>query len=121
MSRHTPTVAAGALYDPATPATRIRLDSPAWQAWLAAPTTIRFAYPLHDQWQGYIAGFMTVRKEGRRRGGACWTVYRRVGPRLRKLYLGRAEAVTHARLEAIAQVLLAEATMRKEGGPMDTR
>lgn len=119
MSRHTPTVAAGALYDPTTPASRIRLDGPAWQAWLAAPTTTRFAYPLDDRQRGYIAGFMTVRKEGRRRGSAYWTVYRRVGARLRKVYLGRAETVTHARLEAIAQVLLAEATMRKEGGPMD--
>jgi hypothetical protein len=119
MSRHTPTVAAGALYDPATPATRIRLDSSAWHAWLAAPTTTRFAYPLHNQQRGYIAGFMTVRKEGRRRGGTYWTVYRRVGARLRKLYLGRAETVTHARLEAIAQDLLTEATTRKEGGPMD--
>ena len=119
MSRHTPTVAAGTLYDPATPASHIRLDSPAWQAWLAAPTTTCFAYPLHDQRRGYIAGFMTVRKEGRRRGGAYWTVYRRVGAQLRKVYLGRAETVTHARLEAIAQGLLAEATTSKEGGTMD--
>ena len=121
MSRHTPTVTGGALYDPATPASRIRLDSPAWQAWLQAPTTTRFAYPLDDRRRGYIAGFMTVRKEGRRRGGAYWTVYRRVGARLCKLYLGRAEVVTHARLEAIAQALLAEAHKRKEGGLMDAR
>ncbi len=120
MSRHTPTVAAGALYDPATPASHIRLDSPTWHTWLEAPTTTRFAYPLHDQQRGYIAGFMTVRKEGRRRGGAYWTVYRRGGPRLRKVYLGRSATVTLDRLEAIAQGLLAEATMRKEGSPMAT-
>ena len=120
MSRHTPTVAADALYDPATPATRIRLDSPAWHAWLAAPSTTCFAYPLHDQRRGYIAGFMTVRKEGRRRGGAYWTVYRRVGAQVRKVYLGRSAAVTQDRLEAIAQGLLAEAIMRKEGSTMDT-
>jgi len=87
MSRHTPTVAAGARYNPATPASRIRLASPTWHAWLAAPTTARFAYPLHDQQCGYIAGFMIVRKESRRRGGAYWTVYRRVGVQVRKVYL----------------------------------
>ncbi len=119
MSRHTPTVAAGALYDPATPASRIRLDSPAWQVWLEAPTTTRFAYPLDDRRRGYIAGFMTVRKEGRRRGGAYGTVYRRVGAQVRKVYLGRSTAVTPDRLEAIAQDLLAEATTSKEGGKMD--
>ncbi len=120
MSRHTPTVAAGALYDPATPAPRIRLDSPAWHAWLEAPTTTRFAYPLHDQQRGYIAGFITVRKEGRQRGGAYWTVYRRVGVQVRKACLGRSAAVTRDRLEAIAQGLLAQATMREEGSTTDT-
>lgn len=121
MSRHTPTVSAGALYDPATPAASIRLDSPAWRAWLEAPPAARFTYPLHDRRAGDIAGFMTVRKEGRRRGGWYWTAYRRAGGRLRKIYLGRAAAVTHARLEAIAQALLAEAQRRKEGNPVGKR
>jgi LuxR family maltose regulon positive regulatory protein len=121
MSRSTPTVSAGSLYDPAAPAPGIRLDGPAWPTWLEAPTTTRFAYPLFDPAVGYIVGFMTVRKERRRRGGAYWTAYRRAGGRLRKVYLGRAAAVTPARLEAIAQALLAEAATRKEARAMDGR
>jgi hypothetical protein len=120
MSRSIPDVSAGRLYDPAQPA-GIPLDSAAWWAWLADPTTTRFTYPLHDRRAGYISGFMTVRKEGRQRGGTYWTIYRRLGGRLRKIYLGPAEAVTATRLEAIAQALLAEATARKEGDPMPER
>lgn len=120
MSRSIPAVSAGRLYDPAQPAT-IPLDSAAWWAWLAAPTTTRFTYPLHDRRAGYIAGFMTVRKEGRRRGGWYWGVYRRTGGRLRKIYLGRAAAVTAARLEAIAQGLLADARAGREEGSMSER
>jgi LuxR family maltose regulon positive regulatory protein len=119
MSRHTPTVAGGALYDPATPARRIRLDSPAWSTWLEAPATTRFAYPLVDPAGGYIVGVMTVRKEQRQRGGAYWTAYRRAGARLCKIYLGRSAAVTQARLAATAQALLAETMGSQEGGTMD--
>jgi hypothetical protein len=103
----------GYLYDPATPDRSIRLDTPAWFVWLEEPTTRRFAYPLFDAAKGYIVGVMTVRKERRVRGGAYWTVYRRGPGHLHKVYLGRTSAVTHARLEAIAQ-LLREAT---SGGP----
>jgi LuxR family maltose regulon positive regulatory protein len=120
MSRSIPDVSAGRLYDPAL-VTAIPLDSAAWRAWLEDPATTRFTYPLHDRRAGAIAGFMTVRKEGRRRGGWYWTAYRRAGGRLRKVYLGRAAAVTRARLEAIAQTLLAEAQQRKEGQAMRER
>lgn len=116
MSAKTPTVSAGGLYDPAAP-DRIDLDSPAWWAWLAAPTTTRFAYPLYDPAVGYTIGFMTVRKEGRQRGGRYWTAYRRAGARLRKVYLGRSETVTAARLQAIAEVLRAEASRQTNRGP----
>ncbi len=105
MSAKTPLVSAGALYDPATPTRGIRLDTPAWLAWLEAPTTTRFTYPLFDPAVGYVVGFMTVRKERRQRGGAYWTAYRRAGSRLRKVYLGRSATVTQARLQAIAAVL----------------
>lgn len=121
MSRHTPTVSAGALYDPATPAASIRLDSPAWRAWLEASTTTRFAYPLYDPAVGFIVGCMTVRKERRPRGGAYWSAYRRIGDRLRKVYLGRSAAVTPDRLEATAQILLAGAATRKEACAMNGR
>jgi len=120
MSRSIPEVSAGRLYASAW-AAGIPLDSAGWQAWLADPATTRFTYPLYDRRAGYTSGFMTVRKEGRQRGGAYWTVYRRTGGRLRKTYLGPAAAVTATRLEAIAQALLAEATAHTEEGTMDER
>ncbi len=91
-----------------------RLDTPAWVAWLNDPATTSFAYPVDNPGEGYIEGFMTVRKERRGRGGAYWTAYWtaywRVGGRLRKAYLGRADAVTMARLRAIAAAWLAQRT-----------
>lgn len=105
MSRHTPTIFSHSLTDPVTPDSRIRLDSPAWFAWLEAPTTTRFAYPLFDPAVGYSVGFMTVRTEHRQRGGAYWTAYRRAGHQLRKIYLGRASAGTQTRLQAVAATL----------------
>lgn len=89
-------------------AERIRLDTPAWFAWLAAPTTASFAYPVDNPAHGYIAGFMTVRKERRARGGSYWTAYWRVAGRLRKVYLGRTNALTDARLQAVAAAWLAQ-------------
>ncbi len=85
-----------------------RLDTPAWVAWLDDPATTSFAYPVDNPAQGYIEGFMTVRKEARARGGAYWTAYWRVGGRLRKAYLGHATAVTTTRLRAIAAAWLAQ-------------
>lgn len=120
MSRSIPDVSARRLYDSAR-AAGIPLDSAAWQARLADPATTRFTYPLHDRRAGAVTGFMTVRKERRQRGGGYWTVYRRAGGRVRKVYLGQAEAVTAARLEAIAQGLLAEAMTRREEATMDER
>jgi LuxR family transcriptional regulator, maltose regulon positive regulatory protein len=103
MSAKTPTVSAHWVYDPAQPASGIRLDTPAWRGWLEAETTTRFAYPVFDPAHGYVAGFMTVRKEQRQRGGTYWVAYRRYQGRLRKVYLGRAHTLTQARLETIAQ------------------
>lgn len=73
MSATTPAVSAGSSWDPASPAASIPLDSPAWLAWPEAPTARRFAYPLVDPARGSSVGFMTARKEGRRRGGASST------------------------------------------------
>ena len=87
---------------------RVPLDSPAWFAWLAAATTTSFAYPVDNTADGYIEGFMTVRKEHRDRGGRYWVAYWRVGGRLRKAYLGRSEAVTAARLQAVAAAWFAQ-------------
>ncbi len=116
MSRHTPTVwvyrAGGEtwaeLEQPTAQMGTIRLESAQWWAWVAASSTTGFAYPLMDRCAGWIAGFMTVRNERRQRGGTYWTVYRRQGGRLRKIYLGPAHTLTHARLEAVAMTLLAE-------------
>ena len=112
MSRSTPTVADGILFDPARPDRLIRLDSPAWRTWLEAPTTTAFAYPLFDPAVGYSLGMMTVRKERRQRGGSYWLAYRRVGGRLCKVYLGGAPAVTAPRLQAIADAFRAAAATR---------
>ncbi len=67
-----------------------------------------FAYPVFDARCGYIVGYMTVRKEARQRGGCYWTVYRRSGGRLRKIYLGTAQRVTRDRLVMVVRQLLAE-------------
>lgn len=84
----------------------IRLDTPAWQTWLEAPTTRSFAYPLYDRQLGYIRGFVTVRKERRSRGSHYWVAYRRTAGRLRKLYLGGSAQLTHQHLAASAQRFL---------------
>lgn len=105
MSATLPAVSTHWLYDPAEGGTPIRLDTPAWIAWLEAPTSTRFAYPVFDAACGYIVGRLTVRKEQAQRGGTYWVAYRRWDGRLRKVYLGRAAAVTQARLEAATHVL----------------
>jgi LuxR family maltose regulon positive regulatory protein len=84
----------------------IRLDSLAWEEWLARPATSSFAYPLFDRAAGWIRGYMTVRKERRARGGAYWVAYRRSGGQLRKIYLGRNSQVTGQRLAAVAAEFL---------------
>ncbi len=100
------------VYD-ATVAGSIRVDSPGWFTWLAAPTTRSFAYPLYDHRQGYIAGFMTVRVERRQRGGGYWVAYRRCGRRLRKAYLGASARLTQACLDQLAQQFLATDQLRR--------
>jgi hypothetical protein len=90
------------LYDP--PRTGgIVLDTAAWWSWLDEPTSNRFSYPVFDPTVGYTDGFMTVRKDRRQRGGWYWSVYRRSGGHIRRIYLGRSAALTQDRLEAIAQ------------------
>jgi LuxR family transcriptional regulator, maltose regulon positive regulatory protein len=116
--RKPPVVAEHWVYGPGLPAAGLRLDRPAWGAWLSAPTTTSFSYPLVDRQCGCIIGFMTVRKEQRQRGGAYWTAYRRQGRTLRKIYLGPSQRITQARLEAVAATLLREGQQRE--GEKDT-
>lgn len=120
MSAKTPTVTltnwpvrnAGWLSGGAQATDAIRLDSPGWFAWLEEAEVTRFAYPIDDPGHGYISGYMTVRKERRQRGQAYWTVYRRCGRQVRKVYIGRTVAVTEARLQAIAWAFLEEERQR---------
>lgn len=93
------------LSDPSAPGADIVVDSAAWFAWLDAPTTTSFSYPLFDPAAGYIMGFMTVRKEQRKRGTSYWSVYRRCQGRVQRVYLGRSVTITDARLNAIATSL----------------
>src|SRR5436305_9812765 len=105
MRMKTPTVSEGAVYAPDLPGGAIRLDTTEWFSWLDAPTTSSFAYPLFDATRGYIIGFMTVRKDRRQRGSAYWSVFRRGGGGMQRVYIGRSVAVTGARLQAIASTL----------------
>ena len=89
------------------PGSSIPLDTPAWLAWLEDPHNNTFSYALHNRPQGYIDGFMTVRKETRPRGGSYWSVYRRWGKKLRKIYVGPSAQLTLSRLEQIAARLRA--------------
>ena len=105
MGINIPRVLDGSVYDPSQAGGAIRLDTAAWMTWLEAPTTRSFSYPLYDEAHGYIDGFMTVRKETRQRGGMYWSVFRRCGGRLRKIYLGPSRMVTQRRLHTIAAAL----------------
>ncbi len=93
------------LSDPSEPGPDIVVDSPAWFEWLESPTTRSFSYPLFDPAGGYIMGFMTVRKEQRKRGTSYWSVYRRCQGRVQRVYLGRSVTITDARLHTIATSL----------------
>jgi hypothetical protein len=100
MSTKTPRVSEAAVYAPELPDGRIQLDSPAWFNWLEQEATRSFSYPLFDARCGYIIGFMTVRKEARQRGGQYWSVYRRQGQRVCKIYLGQSERLLRERERA---------------------
>ena len=105
MPASLPLVRRGILEDPDPTGPAIHLDTPEWFAWLDAPATTRFSYALYNQKEGYIDGFMTVRKESRQRGRRYWAVYRRQGQRIRKVYLGHSSALTLQRLAQVADGL----------------
>jgi hypothetical protein len=103
MVHKVPEVSDGRLWGDQLPGgSSIPLDSPQWFAWLEAATTTSFTYALFNRQQGYIDGFMTVRKERRQRGASYWSAYRRAGGRVRKIYLGRSWLLTQAQLAAAA-------------------
>jgi hypothetical protein len=121
MSATTPRIWADAwsayAYLETPPDERVVLDTPAWVDWLEAPTTASFAYPVVDPSRGYIIGVMTVRKEGRQRGGFYWSAYRRQGGRVRKVYLGPATSLTRARLDEVARSFIADQADQLAPGP----
>jgi len=102
MAKDIPVVSQAILCDPQHAGPSIHVDTPAWFAWLDAPSTTHFSYALFNRAQGYIDGFMTIRKEQRQRGGAYWSVYRRCGQQVCKVYVGPSTALTCAYLEQIA-------------------
>src|SRR3989440_718553 len=76
----------------------LAVETPAWFAWLATAST--FAFTSDN-------GTFTARKEraGNQRGGWYWKAYRTQHGKHSSLYLGKAEALTLERLNAVAQAL----------------
>jgi LuxR family transcriptional regulator, maltose regulon positive regulatory protein len=87
------------------------VETPAWYAWLATATTFAFTSD---------SGTFTARKEraGNKRGGLYWKAYRTQHNKLSSLYLGKAEALTLERLNAVAQAL-AHASSEDATGEVD--
>ena len=100
MARRIPHVAAGVLHvlEPQGGGSRITVGSAAWAAWLRDPATRSFSF------RG-SSGTFTARKERRSGGDEYWSAYRKLGGKLRKVYLGKAEKLTLARLEEAATAL----------------
>ena len=99
------------------------VETSAWYAWLETASSFAFESS---------AGTFTVRKEraGNRRGGWYWKAYRMQRGKLTSRYLGKAETLTLARLQAMADTLVearevnapvslsqvAASEMRRDGG-----
>src|SRR5215208_4731644 len=110
MARRITLVAGGVLRVHEPPGgKRITVDSPAWTTWLRDPATRSFSF------RG-LSGTFTARKERRSGGDEYWSAYRKLGGKLRKVYLGKAEKLTLARLEDAATNLAA----RGEEGELTT-
>src|SRR6185295_18818100 len=96
MARTTARVDRATLVLPERDAGPIRLDTPAWFAWLEHATTFAFTSP---------AGRFTARKERQARGGGYWKAYRTFGGTLHRVYLGKAQDLTLDRLNQAATTL----------------
>src|SRR6266581_5991148 len=86
----------------------LAVETPAWFAWLATAST--FAFTSDN-------GTFTARKEraGNQRGGWYWKAYRTQHGKHFSLYLGKTEALTLERLNAVAQAP-AHTSNRDAGG-----
>jgi len=98
MAKSTPTVRDGTLH--LAEGKTINLsDSEAWRNWLDEARTFRF------EGQG---GTFTARRDGRTRGGAYWSAFRRKYHRNFRAYLGKSERLTIEILEDAAANIQAE-------------
>lgn len=98
MARTTPHIAQGLLiYRIGHQEQRVRVGSPEWMQWLAdeAHCIFRFTHPL---------GNFSARRE-RRHDSSYWYAYSRRGGLLQKVYLGRTQEITLARLQQVTQLL----------------
>ncbi len=79
-------------------ALRMQHEESAWFAWLAQGSSFAF--------EGRTpAGCCLLHQETKQRGTGYWYAYQRSGKKLRKKYVGKAAAVTLARLEEVAHSL----------------
>src|SRR5437667_8535986 len=78
----------------------LSLDTAAWFAWLETASTFSFVSE---------EGLFTARREqaGHKRGGWYWKAYRKLHGKLASRYLGKSETITLARLQTVAQTMVA--------------
>ncbi len=88
----------GVVHDPQTALPMLVAETPAWYAWLAHESRFTFA----SQQGAFLA-----RKErpANGRGDQYWRAYRKSRGKLYRVYVGKSEHVTVARLHAVAQEL----------------
>jgi LuxR family maltose regulon positive regulatory protein len=99
MAKRTPLVRGNTLtYQQDDQEHLLLVETSAWYAWLETASTFAFTSQ---------AGIFTARKEraGNQRGGWYWKAYRTQHGKLTSLYLGKAETITLARLQAVAHAL----------------
>ena len=98
MARTTALLDGATLVLPERDASPIRVDTPAWFAWLEQATTFAFRSP---------SGHFTARKERQVRGSGYWKAYRTSHGTLHRAYLGKAQDLTLDRLNRAAATLAA--------------
>src|SRR2546421_4127569 len=78
----------------------LTVDPAAWFAWLETASTFSFVSET---------GRFTARREqaGHKRGGWYWKAYRKQHGKLTSRYLGKSETLTLARLQTVAQTMVA--------------
>lgn len=97
MSRKTPRVEGGYLYD-SSGMCIAAVASKEWFDWVENEEHHAFHYI--DE-----AGGFTARKEHKQRGQWYWVAYRQIHNQLHKTYLGKAETLTEAHLGAASELL----------------